>query len=108
MITAHRNAERQHQRRDKHESWLTFPSPDVPDAPAGPFGSLELLGEDRLPPGAAIAPRARHGTEIITYVREGAIAYQDSTGRSGVIHAGEFQRMTSELGVRYTEMNASR
>ena len=29
-------------------------------------------------------------------------------GRSGVIHAGEFQRMTSGGGVRHSETNASR
>ena len=29
-------------------------------------------------------------------------------GRSGVIHAGEFQRIAAEPGIRHSEMNASR
>jgi redox-sensitive bicupin YhaK (pirin superfamily) len=108
MITALRNTERQLLRRGKHESWLTFPAPDGSAVGASSVGSLELISEDRLPPGAAIPARPRHDAEIITYVREGALAYQDSAGRSGVIHAGEFQRMTSERGVHHTERNASR
>ena len=39
---------------------------------------------------------------------EGTLAHQDSTGRSGVLLAGEFQRWTGAHGVRRTEGNASR
>ncbi len=45
--------------------------------------------------------------EIITYVREGTLAYEDSTGSSGLITAGEFQRMTASRGIRYGESNTS-
>jgi hypothetical protein len=41
-------------------------------------------------------------------VREGALAYEDSMGRSGVIHAGEFQRMTPGRGIHHSQTNASR
>jgi len=108
VITLHKNDARQYHCRGKHESWLTFPSTGSFEPVAGGFGSLELVSEDRLPPGAALAARPLHDAEIVTYVREGALAYQDSTGRSGVIHAGEFQRMTSGGGVRHSQTNASR
>jgi hypothetical protein len=51
--------------------------------------------------------RREQACEVVTYVREGAIAHEDSMGRSGVIHAGEFQRMTTSDGMRHSEMNDS-
>ena len=44
---------------------------------------------------------------IVTYVLKGALAQEDSTGRSGVIRAGEFQCMTTGCRVRHSERNAS-
>lgn len=69
---------------------------------------LETLDENRLPPRADVPRHARDEAEIVTYVREGTVAYEDSMGHAGVIHAGEFQRMTSALGARHSEANASR
>jgi quercetin 2,3-dioxygenase len=104
MVTVRRSRERHHERRRKHEVWHTF---DLDGRHDG-FGALELLDEDRLPPRGSI-PRPRdRDAEIVTYVREGALAHEDSAGRSGVIHAGEFQRRTIRRGMRYGEANASR
>jgi redox-sensitive bicupin YhaK (pirin superfamily) len=46
--------------------------------------------------------------EIISYMHKGAIVQEDSTGDSGVVLAGEFQRMTIGHGIRHKETNASR
>jgi redox-sensitive bicupin YhaK (pirin superfamily) len=61
----------------------------------------------RLPPGRGTAPHSRDDAEIVTYVHKGALAHEDSTGSSGVIHAGEFQRITTGRGFRHKETNAS-
>jgi redox-sensitive bicupin YhaK (pirin superfamily) len=107
MITFRRAGERHSVRRRGQDVWHTFYPEDRPDAPEDGFGDLEMLNEHRLPPGAGI-PRQRHrDAEIVTYVREGALAHQDSTGCSGVIHAGEFQRMTAGPGIRHSQTNAS-
>lgn len=107
MITLRRAKERHRDRRREQEVWHTF-RPDRADPLAGGFGALAILDEDRLPPGAGIPGHPRRDAEIVTYVREGALAHEDSTGRSGVIHAGEFQRVTAGRGVRHSETNASR
>lgn len=107
MITLRRAKERQHDRRRKQEIWHTFNSKERAEALADSFGTLEILDEDRLPPGAGVPRHPDRDAEIITYVREGALAHQDSMGRSGVIHAGEFQRMTAGR-IRHSETNASR
>lgn len=108
MITLRRAKERHHDCRRKQEVWLTFYSEDRADPLADGFGALEILNEDRVPPGAGVPRHRQHDAEIVTYVRKGALAYEDSIGRSGVIHAGEFQHMTAGRAVRHSETNASR
>ena len=108
MITLRRAGERHHDQRRKHEVWLTFDPRDRTDPLADGFGALEILDEDRLSPGAALPRRPHRDAEIVTYVRSGALTYDDSTGRSRVIQAGEFQRTTARRGSRHSETNASR
>ena len=107
MITLRRARERRHERRRTQEAWLTFDPRDGPNPLDEAFGCLEILGEHRLPPGASV-PHPQRDAEIVTYVREGALAYADSLGHSGVIHTGEFQHMTALRGVRHRETNVSR
>ena len=108
MITLRRATERRHNERHKQKAWLTFFPQDRADPLADGFGNLEVLDEYRLSPGSSLPRPPHHEAEIVTYVREGAVAYEDSTGCSGVIHAGEFQRMTAGRGVRHSNTNASR
>jgi quercetin 2,3-dioxygenase len=104
MITLRRSTERQHDRRRKREVWRTFDPRDRSDR----LGALEAVDESRLPPRADVPRRAGDDGEIVTYVREGAIAFDDSMGHTGVIHAGEFQRMIATPAARHSEANASR
>jgi redox-sensitive bicupin YhaK (pirin superfamily) len=108
MITLRRAEDRYHDRRHKQEVWHSFHAEDRADVLADGFGTLEMLNEDRLPPGANLPPHPHHDAEILTYVREGALAHEDSRGRSGVIRAGEFQCRTARNGIRHSETNASR
>jgi len=108
MIWIRRAQARRHDRRRKRQVWRTFDLPDRTASFADGFGTLETLDETRLPPGGEIPGQTQDAAEIITYVREGAIACVDSTGHSGVIRAGEFERMTASRRFRHTEANASR
>jgi quercetin 2,3-dioxygenase len=96
------------ERPREHQTWCTLFPPLLGDPLAEDFESLEMLNEDRLPPTASIARHPHHDAEIVTYVREGALAYEDSAGRSGVMYAGEFQRMSAGRGIRHVETNKSR
>jgi redox-sensitive bicupin YhaK (pirin superfamily) len=108
MISLRRAEARHHDRRRRRKIWRTFDPQDRSDRLADGFGALEALDENRLPPRADIPRHGRDQAEIVTYVREGALAYEDSMGHSGVIHAGEFQRMIAARGARHSEANASR
>lgn len=107
MITLRRAEERHHDRRRKREVWLTFFPRGEADPLAGGFGALEILDEVRLPPGACAPRRPYRDAEIVTYVRQGALACQNSTGGPAVVQAGEFQRTTAGRGMRHRETNAS-
>jgi quercetin 2,3-dioxygenase len=104
MIRLRRALERQHDQRRKREVWRTF---DPIDRNGG-FGALEAIDESRLAPRAGAPGRARGETEIVTYVREGAVAYEDSTGHAGVIDAGEFHCGVLARGSRHSQANVSR
>ena len=107
MITLRRAGERSYGRHRMREVWRTFDPENGEDALANGFGTLETLDEERFAPGAGGPRRPHRDTEIVTYVCEGTLSHEDSTGRSGVIQAGEFQRMSSGRGIRHSETNAS-
>ena len=107
MITVRRAAERRHDHRQAQEVWHTFDRGPEADASADGFAALAALDESRVPPGGDIPRQPYHEVEVITYVREGAVAQEDAMGRSGVVHAGEFQRRTAGRGVPGRERNAS-
>jgi hypothetical protein len=107
MITLRRAAERHHDRLGEQEVWHTFDRADRADPLADGFAALQALDENSLSPGAGILRQPRREAEIVTYVREGALAQEDSRGRSGVLQAGEFQRLSAGRGVRSGERNAS-
>lgn len=109
MITLRRAEGRHHDRRGKQEAWLTFfHTQDGAEALADGFGTLRLLSEERLAAGATVPERPARDTEVVTYVREGALTFRDALGQSGVIQAGEFQRATSASPGGPGEMRASR
>ena len=106
MITLRRANERHLDQVRKQEVWLTFEERASPID--GDFRALRSFSENLLPPGGVSVVRPSQEAEIVTYVYRGALAQQDSTGSSGVVHAGEFQRMAIGRGIRHKETNASR
>jgi redox-sensitive bicupin YhaK (pirin superfamily) len=108
MITLRRTTERGHIQRDEQDIRLTFHPENHASEVANSFGFLTALNEIRLPPGETCALDPDTGAELVTYVHRGAFAQEDSTGNSGVIHSGEFQRMTVGRGVHHKETNPSR
>jgi hypothetical protein len=108
MIFLCRSEERHHSRREERDTWQTFhtQNPRGLSLAAG-FGSLEVLEEARLPPGASMARHPPHNAEVISYVREGSLAHEDSLGTNGMVHAGEFHHRTVGTRTRHSETNAS-
>jgi redox-sensitive bicupin YhaK (pirin superfamily) len=108
MIARHEAADRHHESIKRREIWRTFHPMDHTSQPGHGFGGLDVLNEGFLAPGSGFEGHPHADAEIITYVREGALTFEDSMGRWGLIHSGEFRRLSAGRGIRQTERNASR
>ncbi len=71
------------------------------------FRSLRVLNDDVVEPDRGFGEHGHDNMEIISWVLEGELAHEDSTGTRGVIRPGDAQVMTAGRGIRHSEMNAS-
>jgi redox-sensitive bicupin YhaK (pirin superfamily) len=107
MQILRRNTERFHLHRVTQDIWQTFYPNNNKESTLTNFGVLAAFNEMRLPSGKVSALKPEAGSEIVTYVYRGTLAQEDSTGNSGVIHTGEFQRMIVGSGIHHKETNPS-
>jgi redox-sensitive bicupin YhaK (pirin superfamily) len=71
------------------------------------FRALRVLNDDRVEGGAGFGAHSHRDMEIFSYVLEGALKHQDSSGGGGTIRPGEIQFMRAGTGVTHSEQNAS-
>lgn len=69
------------------------------------WGSLLVWNDDLIRAGTGFPQHAHRDMEIITYVREGAIAHCDSLGNEGRTVAGDVQVMSAGAGIQHAEFN---
>ena len=70
-----------------------------------PFVHLDQIGEVNYAPGEPKGTpwHPHRGFETVTYMMEGVLAHQDSTGGGGVIRDGATQWMTAGKGILHIE-----
>jgi quercetin 2,3-dioxygenase len=70
-------------------------------------GLLLVNNDDVVAAGSGFETHPHRDMEIVTWVLDGSLVHQDSTGRSGVIYPGLAQRMSAGRGIRHSEKNDS-
>jgi redox-sensitive bicupin YhaK (pirin superfamily) len=73
-----------------------------------PFLFLNHHGPQTYPPhnhGLPFGPHPHRGFETVTFILEGELEHQDSTGSESVIHAGGVQWMTAGSGIVHAEVS---
>jgi redox-sensitive bicupin YhaK (pirin superfamily) len=69
------------------------------------FGLLVLHDEHVVAPGAGFDHHRHRGIEVVTWVLDGRLRHEDSTGGCGVLAPGQVQRMHSGAGIVHAERN---
>jgi redox-sensitive bicupin YhaK (pirin superfamily) len=70
-------------------------------------GLLLVNNDDIVTPGMGFETHPHRDMEIVTWVLQGSLVHQDSTGHSGVIYPGLAQRMSAGRGILHSEKNDS-
>ena len=92
-------------------SWLksrhSFSFGDHYDPGNTHFGLLLVNNDDIVSPTSGFGTHHHRDMEIVTWVLQGQLTHQDSTGTRGVIYPGLAQRMSAGSGILHSEMNDS-
>jgi redox-sensitive bicupin YhaK (pirin superfamily) len=72
------------------------------------FRSLRVINDDFIEPGGVFGWHPHENMEILTWVLNGAVEHEDSSGGKGVIRPGDLQWMSAGTGVYHSEANASK
>jgi quercetin 2,3-dioxygenase len=69
------------------------------------FGLLLVSNDDVVKAGKGFDTHPHKDMEIVTWVLEGSLVHQDSTGHAGAIYPNLAQRMSAGRGIRHSERN---
>jgi len=89
--------------------WLRARHHFAVDSQANPaharLGNLVVWNDDEIAPHSGFPMHGHRDMEIVTYVREGVLRHEDSSGGRGEIRAGNVQAITAGRGIRHSERN---
>ena len=108
MMQLRKAADRGRTQIDWLDSRHTFSFGEYYDERHMGFRSLRVINDDRVQAGAGFGTHGHRDMEILSYVLEGALEHEDSTGGGGVIRPGEIQFMRAGTGVTHSEQNGSK
>ena len=92
-----------------HHDWLKARHHFAFDSQGNPaharLGNLVVWNEDEIAPHSGFPRHGHRDMEIVTYVREGVLQHEDSSGGCGEIRAGDVQAIAAGRGIWHSEYN---
>jgi redox-sensitive bicupin YhaK (pirin superfamily) len=92
-----------------HHEWLQARHHFAVDSQGNPaharLGNLVVWNDDDIAPHSGFPRHGHRDMEIVTYVREGVLQHEDSSGGWGEIRAGNVQAITAGRGIWHSEYN---
>ena len=76
------------------------------NAANSPLGALVVWNDDEIAPNSGFGRHSHADIEIVTYVRQGVVTHEDSSGNFGPIFAGDVQVMSAGTGISHSERNS--
>jgi len=107
LISLKRSLDRRYSRVGAGELRETFDRENARDPFRGGFRTLESLSERVLAPGTHAAVLSDTSVEVLTYVRHGDVAQEDSTGVRQELGTGEWGRSSARSGSTHRTVNGS-
>lgn len=107
MPEVRRAEQRFHTVGDGVQTWHSFSYGVHYDPDRISFGPIMAVNAEQVAPGGGYDVHEHRDVEIVTWVLEGVLRHEDSTGQAGDIRPGTAQRLSAGTGVRHSERNAS-
>ncbi len=107
MLVIRKAQDRGHANHGWLDSHFSFSFAEYYDPAQMGFRALRVINEDFVAPSMGFGKHPHRDMEILTYVLEGAVQHEDTTGASETLVPGELQHMSAGSGVRHSEMNPS-
>ncbi|MBD8606853.1 pirin family protein [Aeromicrobium sp. CFBP 8757] len=92
---------------DGVETWHSFSYGVHYDPEQIGFGPIMAINTEHVAPGRGYDVHEHADVEIVTWVLEGVLRHEDSTGQAGDVRPGTAQRLSAGTGVRHSERNGS-
>ncbi len=108
MITVRKAADRGHTQIGWLDSHHSFSFNTFHDPAHMGFRSLRVINDDRVAAGAGFPRHGHRDMEILTWVLEGALEHEDSTGARAVLRPCMIQLMSAGSGFVHFEYNHSK
>lgn len=107
QVDVRRSAERAATKIDWLDSKHSFSFGQQWDPANTHHGLLLVNNDDTVRAGSGFETHPHRDMEIVTWVLQGSLVHQDSTGHSGLIYPGLAQRMSAGRGILHSEKNDS-
>ncbi len=105
------NIRRQEDLYHHRRSWLDtdwhFSFGEYHDPDNMGFGPLRVLNNDRVAGGGGFPTHSHDNMEIVTWIIDGTLVHEDSTGGKSSLGPREVQAMSAGTGIAHSEYNGS-